>query len=147
MNNQSPLVPQGSLLEQQNKGRARVKIAVFFVLAIHGIGLMALLLQGCRRDDAATKTDQPTTTTAEAMPQLQTTNPPANESASGATTVANPGTTPGTTSTPDANNATASSPGGAEHTIAKGDTYSTIATHYHVTVRSLADANPGVDEK
>src|SRR5215471_8602659 len=49
----SPLVPQGSLLEQKNKGRARVKIAVFFVLAIHGIGLLALLMQGCRRDEGA----------------------------------------------------------------------------------------------
>src|ERR1051325_4169510 len=53
MNNQSPLVPQGSMLEQntKNKGRARVKIAVFFVLAVHGVGLLALLMQGCRRDD------------------------------------------------------------------------------------------------
>ena len=34
MNNQNPLIPQGSVLEQKNKGRARVKIAVFFVLAI-----------------------------------------------------------------------------------------------------------------
>src|SRR5438309_5215916 len=50
MNNQSPLVPQGSLLERKNKGRARVKIAVLFVLAIHGIGLLALLMQGCQRD-------------------------------------------------------------------------------------------------
>ncbi len=50
MNNQSPLVPQGSLVEQKNKGRARVKIAVFFVLGIHGIGLLALLMQGCRND-------------------------------------------------------------------------------------------------
>ena len=47
MNNQNPLIPQGSALEQKNKGRARMKIAVFFVLAIHGIGLMALLMQGC----------------------------------------------------------------------------------------------------
>ena len=45
MNNQNPLIPQGSALEQKNKGRARMKIAVFFVLAIHGIGLMALLMQ------------------------------------------------------------------------------------------------------
>ena len=34
-------------MEQKNKGRTRVKIAVFFVLAVHGIGLMALLMQGC----------------------------------------------------------------------------------------------------
>src|SRR5215831_20204051 len=50
MNNQSPLIPKGSLLEQKNKGRARVKIAVFLVLAIHGIGLMALLMQGCKKE-------------------------------------------------------------------------------------------------
>src|SRR3974390_2487450 len=47
MNNQNPPIPQGSALEQKNKGRARMKIAVFFVLAVHGIGLMALLMQGC----------------------------------------------------------------------------------------------------
>src|SRR5881296_3269664 len=52
MNNQSPLIPQGSLVEQKNKGRARFKIAVFFVLAVHGIGLLALLMQGCRREPA-----------------------------------------------------------------------------------------------
>src|SRR5258707_6041030 len=50
MNEQSPLVPQGSLMEQKNKGRARVKIAVFFVLAVHGIGLLALLMQGCQKE-------------------------------------------------------------------------------------------------
>src|SRR5512138_2270769 len=53
---QSPLIPQGSLLEQKNKGRARVKIAVFFVLAVHGVGLLALLMQGCRQED--TKKEQ-----------------------------------------------------------------------------------------
>ena len=37
MNNLSPLIPQGSLLEQKNKGRARVKIAVFFVLHAWGV--------------------------------------------------------------------------------------------------------------
>src|SRR5436190_5054137 len=53
MNNQSPLVPQGSSLDQKIKGRARVKLAVFFVLAIHGVGLLALLLQGCHREELA----------------------------------------------------------------------------------------------
>src|SRR5947207_12309006 len=66
MNNQSPLVPQGSLLEQKNKGRARVKIAVFFVLAIHGIGLLALLMQGCRRDEGGGTAAAPTNAVAPA---------------------------------------------------------------------------------
>ena len=57
MNNQNPLIPQGSALEQKNKGRARVKIAVFFVLAVHGIGLMALLMQGCGQSKEPAATD------------------------------------------------------------------------------------------
>src|ERR1043165_7056346 len=61
MNNQSPLVPQGSMLEQntKNKGRARVKIAVFFVLTIHAVGLLALLMQGCKgeKDNANNQTE------------------------------------------------------------------------------------------
>src|SRR5215467_4989357 len=58
MNNKSTLDPLGSLLEQKNKGRTRVKIAVFFVLAIHGIGLLALLLQGCHKEDPTPKNEQ-----------------------------------------------------------------------------------------
>ncbi len=58
MNNQNPLIPQGSALEQKNKGRARVKIAVFFVLAVHGIGLMALLMQGCGQSQGAGRTPE-----------------------------------------------------------------------------------------
>ena len=47
----SPLVPQGSLLEQKNKGRSRVKLAFFFVVGVHVAALMvALLSQGCKRE-------------------------------------------------------------------------------------------------
>jgi len=72
MNNPSPLLPHTSLLEQKNKGRAKVKIAVFFVLAIHGIGLLALLMQGCRKEPAAAAPE-----TNNATPQaFDNTNPP-----------------------------------------------------------------------
>src|SRR5689334_15772100 len=78
MNNPSPLLPQGSMLEQntKNKGRARVKIAVFFVLAIHGIGLLALLMQGCKgeKDSASNQTETNTTYTA-TTPTFDPTNP------------------------------------------------------------------------
>src|SRR5882724_8225647 len=60
MNNQSPLVPQGSFLEQKQQSRAKVKIAVFVVLAVHGVGLLALLMQGCKKDDTATATAEHT---------------------------------------------------------------------------------------
>src|SRR2546430_5845122 len=81
MNTQSPLVPQGSLLDQKNKGRARVKIAVFFVLAIHGIGLLALLMQGCRREPSATtEGTNAVTQTLEASNVVAETNPPVLQS-------------------------------------------------------------------
>ena len=50
MNNPNPFVPQGSLLEQKNKTRSRVKLAVFCVVAINVLGLTALLMQGCKRE-------------------------------------------------------------------------------------------------
>src|SRR5215470_4356571 len=77
MNNPSPLLPQGSMLEQntKNKGRARVKIAVFFVLAVHGIGLLALLVQGCQNDRKTASADN--TNNVPQPPQFEATNPPA----------------------------------------------------------------------
>jgi LysM repeat protein len=147
MNNQSPLLPQGSLLEQKtkNKGRARVKIAVFFVLAIHGVGLLALLMQGCNKEKAtaSNQTDQQTNNTSIAEQPFQPsnavttteTNPPVTPTV--VTTTQNPPTTPAVT--PD-------NPGVAtDYVVAKGDTYSTIAKSKKVTVRALTDANPGVE--
>src|SRR5262249_44169373 len=49
MNNQSPLVPQGTLLDQKNKGRKRIEIAVFVVLAIHGMVMFGFLMAGCQK--------------------------------------------------------------------------------------------------
>src|ERR1043166_8851715 len=134
MNTQSPLVPQGSLLEQKNKGRARVKIAVFFVLAIHGIGLLALLMQGCRRDEGGGTPQTPTNTVAQPMvdtniiaatPALPTNTYVAPEVPTGTA----PAVTGGTT----------------DYKIVKGDTLGTVATHHKITLKALMDANPGVD--
>jgi LysM repeat protein len=134
-NNPSPLVPQGSLLEQKNKGRARVKIAVFVVLAIHGIGLLALLMQGCKKEpDMSTQTamDQATNAT---TPTFESTNQPAD-------------TTPAATASTNADTTTpppVPAAGTTEYTIAKGDTLGTIAKKFHVTVKAITDANPGVE--
>jgi len=48
MNNPRPFRPQGRLLGQKYDRHARAKIAVLAVLAIHGSGLLDLLMQGCR---------------------------------------------------------------------------------------------------
>jgi len=131
MNN--PLIPQGSLLEQKNQSRARVKIAVFLVLTIHGIGLLALLMQGCKKE-----------------PDLSTQNEATNNPAS---TFVEPTNAPSTGTNELVGNTNSVSPvaqpptttAATEYVIAKGDSFSTIAKKFHVSVKALMDANPGVE--
>ncbi len=137
MNNQSPLIPQGSLLEQKNKGRARVKIAVFFVLAIHGIGLLALLVQGCHREEAPPQGEM---TSTNPPPAFEATNAPpaADTNAPAAVTQAAP-----TVVTPEP--VAPAVPTVTEYTITKGDTFGAIAKKFHVSVKAITGANPGVE--
>src|SRR5258706_11592045 len=127
MNIQSPLVPQGPLLEQKNKGRDRVKIAVFFVLAIAGIGLLALLMQGCRREPVVStaETTNATPPVLESSNVVADANPPVVQS--------NP--------TPVVAVSPAVSAIGTEYTIVQGDNFSTLAKKFSVTVRAITDAN------
>ncbi len=136
MNNQNPLIPQGSVLEQKNKGRARVKIAVFFVLAIHGIGLMALLMQGCGQSkeqsftQEAVSTNPPPAFVEPTIPPVTTSTPPVVV------------TTPTVPETPS----TVVVPAGVtEYTIVKGDILAKIAKNFHVSVKAITDANPGIE--
>jgi LysM repeat protein len=145
MNNQSPLIPQGSLMEQRNKGRARVKIAVFLVLAIHGIGLMALLMQGCKKDSdtglsgTGATTPEPTNNPTPAF--VEPTNAPAAQTnVVAAPTNNTPTPLPVEQPQPVL---TATSP--TDYVIAKGDTFSTVAKKFHVSVKALLDANPAVE--
>lgn len=140
MNNPSPFIPQGSLVEQKNKGRARVKIAVFFVLAVHGVGLLALLMQGCRRDEKeGAQNDSSTNTAADTTAAFNPTNPPVDT---------NPPPSNPTTPVVVQDVTPAAAPAApAEYTIAQGDTFSTIAAKFRVTTRAIIDANPGVDPK
>jgi LysM repeat protein len=128
------------MLEQntKNKGRARVKIAVFFVLAIHGVGLLALLMQGCKgeKDNASNQTETNNTYTATTptfeptnpVVVLENTNPP----------VVNPTVTPVPVATQDPGVAT-------DYVVKSGDTYVTIAKSKKVSVTALKEANPGVE--
>lgn len=59
MNTPNPLIPQGSLLEQQkSKGKSNLFIAVFTILAIHVVLFAGLLMQGCKRDKQPSTTDE-----------------------------------------------------------------------------------------
>jgi LysM repeat protein len=137
MNNQNPLIPQGSAMEQKNKGRARVKIAVFFVLAIHGIGLMALLMQGCGQ--SREPVPSPETSVSNPPPAfVEPTNPPV--------TASNPPVVVAVPTVPEPSVPPPSvAPAGAtEYTVVKGDYLEKIAKSFHVSVKAIQDANPGI---
>lgn len=157
----NPLIPQGSFLDQKNRGRARVKIAVFVVLAIHGIGLMALLMQGCK---PSTSTNGSTTATND-MPDFVQTNQPTLSATQLTDYTGGVGALSNTTSIPQdlstiptntsvpIDNVVAEpsipippvSTQITEYKIAKGDTLSAIAKRNNVSLRALQDANPGID--
>ncbi len=122
-----------------------MEIAVFAVLAIHGIGLLALLMQGCQKPpESQTQTEatnapppfvEPTNTIA-ATP----TAAPTNTVAAAPVTTTNVVTTPPVTETTPPANTT-----GTEYTIQQGDTFGALAKKFNVKVKAIEAANPGVD--
>ena len=133
MNNPNPFVPQGSLLEQKDKSRSRVKLAVFCVLAINVLGLTALLMQGCKREQTEAENAAPTANTN--LPSMVETNLPPGT-----------GTNPPAPPTPVV--APAPSPAletaATEYIVVQGDTFSGIAKKFGVSVKAIEAANPGV---
>jgi LysM repeat protein len=141
MNNQSPLVPPSSFLEQKNQGRDRVKIAVFVVLAIHGIGLMALLMQGCQKPPEMPPTPTEETNAAQAF--VEPTNSVATPTNAAVGSDTQPA--PPVNLTPTEPPAPLAPPtSGTEYVVAKGDTFGTLAKKFHVSVKAITEANPGV---
>ncbi|HSU56053.1 MAG TPA: LysM peptidoglycan-binding domain-containing protein [Candidatus Dormibacteraeota bacterium] len=127
------------MLEQKNKNRARVKVAVFFVLAVHGVGLMALLMQGCHKEEpSSNQTASADTNTA--APPMAASNP--------APVVPDVATaTPAVPTNPPAVDPTTTAPGTnpSEYTVVQGDNFWTIGKKFNVSTKAIADANPGVD--
>ncbi|HVV70374.1 MAG TPA: LysM peptidoglycan-binding domain-containing protein, partial [Verrucomicrobiae bacterium] len=142
MNNPSPLIPQGSLLDQKQKSRARVKIAVFLVLTIHGIGLLALLMQGCKKEPEMTQTSEETNNLATTF--VEPTNAPPVET-NDVTAVPQTSAPPAVVEPVPQQPAVTAPPASAtEYTISSGDNFSSLAKKFHVSVKALLDANPGV---
>jgi LysM repeat protein len=145
MNNPSPLVPQGSMLEQKTKGRARLKTAFFCVLAIHIIPIMvALLLQGCRREQEEVPVSEPPIDTAYTPPAFDA--PPRTETNIPDPNLATPyQVPPPPVHYPDTATPSLPPAAGQEHVVARGDTFSSLAIKYRVSIKAIQDANPGVD--
>jgi LysM repeat protein len=130
------------MLEQKNKGRAKVKVAVFFVLAVHGVGLLAaLLMQGCRREDANANNNL-----------APTNNPAAPVFADQTNTVPVPTTndlanltTPAATNTTPVEPVTTTAGAAQDYKIVAGDNFSTLGKKFGVTAAAITAANPGVE--
>lgn len=158
MNTPKFLAPQGSKLEQKSNARSRVKLAVFFVLSIHVVGLMALLLQGCKPEQPP----EPVQAEPFVMPEFDPvmvapivdTNdvlqdpvvdlPPEDTGEPIVEPLANPQR--GTNAVPVENAYTApSEPSKQKYTIRRGDNYYTIGKSFGVSMQAIAAANPGVE--
>lgn len=146
MNNDNPLVPQGSLLEQKNQSRSRVKTAFFCVLAVHVLAiLVALIAQGCKREPAPPPpppeplvplfdtSSAPVVEPAPVAPAPDLPPPPYGEPALVAPVVLPP---------PDL---VPPAPPVNEHVVASGDSFYSLGKHYGVSAQAIADANPGVE--
>jgi LysM repeat protein len=132
MNNPNPFVPKGSLLEQQSNRRSRMKLGVFCVLAVGVAGLMAMLIQGCKRE---TETADNT---------MGDTNTPAvDTNASAMDTNASAVMAPVTNLQPPVV-APPIQTSGTEYVVVKGDSLAKIAKKFGVKVKAVEDANPGV---
>jgi LysM repeat protein len=147
MNNPNPLVPQGSTTDQKIKGRNRFKIAFFSILAIHGLGLMALLMQGCRKEDSAPPPFSDTNAPMADTIAFDPTNQPVADSnltqvpPLAGTNVVTPSIPENPTSMLPADK----TPTTQQYKVAKGDTFGSIATKFKVTPAAIQKANPGVE--
>lgn len=131
MNNPSPLIPEGSPAEQKNNNRARVRMAVSCVLALHLVGLLALLMQGCRKppvesDPAAAElTNTPPAFETSYVPPVETNLPPTPYVAE--TNLPSP---------------MPMAPASQEYVIVRGDNFATLATRFGVSAKAIQEANP-----
>jgi len=135
MNNPNPFVPQGSLLEQQSRRRSHLKLGVLCVLLVGSLGLVTMLIEGCKREQVSEENLNPPPADTNAVAAMDTNPPPAV--ASNVPPVAPP--PPVVVAPPVVENP------GAEYTVAHGDTLGKIAKKHGVSLSALKAANPGVD--
>lgn len=173
MNNPNPLIPQGSLLEQQAKSKPHLRIALFIV-AVHVVFLGLLLMQGCKREaeplemagtptnDSPFGTPDPASLFASNLVsdiEVATPGEPVvlerdteggfgerTPDPLGVTSVTNlPATfTPPPPIRPPPTTTTPP-PVTREHSVAPKETFYTIGKQYGVTAAAIAKANPNAD--
>jgi LysM repeat protein len=158
MNNPNPFIPQGSLVEQMNKKRARVKMAVLAIFS-GTILLIApvLLIQGCKRDQSAQQDNSqdnstPVADTNNLAPAPDNTSTASTNAAAAPAPNAAPNAAANTMATqppamaPAATPVSEPAPTAAETTyvVVAHDTLAGIAKKFSVKLKDLEAANPDV---
>jgi LysM repeat protein len=154
MNTPNPLVPQGSLLEQQkSKGKSNLLFAVLTIAAIHVVLFGGLLIQGCKPETKLRDTAANELTNASAQPDPNTfitntppipdINPPTMPATYAATNL--PITTPPVVTPLVPATPLESVAGTKEYKVAKGDSFYKIGKDHGVSMAAVAKANPGVE--
>ncbi len=150
MNNPNPFIPQGTLLDQRNKKRARVKYAMLAILSCNILLVGGVLVSGgCRRSDQASNDTSTVDTSTAPTPPPETGPAPAlatpgmgmtatngSNVAPVAQTQVNPAPVVSAIAPPPATE--------TEYTVVKGDKLGDIAKTHHVSLKDLLAANPGV---
>jgi len=164
MNTPNLIKPQGSLLEQQkSKTKSNLFIAVITILTLHVALFGGLLIHGCKQNAgkqemAGNQTDTDTgglpplpTNEMAAIPPIDTNPPPVQPLTSSPIlpTPQLPSTVAGqpTPITPSPTLPAETAGAVKEYTVAKNDSFSTIAKSHGVTVSAIAKANPNVDSR
>jgi LysM repeat protein len=144
MNSPSPLIPQGSNLEQQNKVRSSLKVKIFCAIGVNVAVLLVLLMQGCKREQPVVET-----VTTESAPIYDASNQPPQyadpvqpDTGTSNTTYVPPEPPP---QVPPQIPAPVT--GNTEYKVAAGDTFYTIGKKFGVTDKAIQAANPTVDPK
>jgi LysM repeat protein len=143
-NTPNPLIPQGTLPDQ--RGKAHIRIAVFTILTVHLVLFTALLMAGgCKQ-----KSTESTGDTNVLAPNIDsnlanfTSTPPSTSPPVVPTPIVPTPVVP----TPVVPTPVIDTPPVANervHTIVKNDSFYTLAKKYGVSMKAIADANPGVD--
>jgi LysM repeat protein len=156
MSTPNPLIPQGSLLEQQARSKSTFQMAAFIV-ALHVVVLGGFLFLGCKKEENQAQTPSPTDTLATPPPVVTDTNAPTMADAGLTNAPVEPVTNANLNPVPppvDPGMSTSTTPppvvpvtpppaSGAEYVVQKGDSGFIIAKKNGVTLKQLQEANPG----
>jgi LysM repeat protein len=121
-------------MEQKNRSRSRVKVYFFCVVGLHVVGLMVLLMQGCKREPAEPQPEL-------VLPELTDTNlPPLDTSLPPVETAVGVPVAP-----PPVDVAPPPPPPVQEYVIQKGDSFYSIGKQLNIPMKAIQDANPNVN--